>query len=126
YLYAYVIFGLLAPWSVLLPAALIHGHAKTAAQGSGTGRRFALIFFWATFAFFTLSASRRSYYLLPILPAAALLIARLLAARGEELTRAARIALKVGFGSVGVLVVGAGVAAVLPRSDFPHPIAQLP
>ncbi len=54
------------------------------------------------------------------------MIARLLAARGEELTRAARIALKVGFGSVGVLVVGAGVAAVLPRSDFPNPIAELP
>jgi hypothetical protein len=32
-----------------------------------------MVMFWATFVFFTLSGSRRSYYILPILPAAAIL-----------------------------------------------------
>src|SRR5260370_22843642 len=64
YLYAYVIFGLFAPWSALLPAAMIHRGQNE----SRPARTFALVFFWATFLFFTLSASRRRYYLLPILP----------------------------------------------------------
>jgi 4-amino-4-deoxy-L-arabinose transferase-like glycosyltransferase len=87
YLYAYVIFGLAAPWSLVLPAALVY----TGDKGS-KGRAFALAYFWIVFIFFTLSASRRSYYLLPILPAAAMLIARMLASR-EELGRASRILL---------------------------------
>jgi 4-amino-4-deoxy-L-arabinose transferase-like glycosyltransferase len=86
HLYAYVIFALAAPWSLLLPAALVEAHGARSA-----GRRFMLVFFWATFAFFTLSASRRSYYLLPILPAVALLVAHLLASRREELSRSARV-----------------------------------
>src|SRR5262249_8085493 len=106
YLYAYVIFALAAPWSLLLPAALVQAH-----RAGNSGRRFMLVFFWATFAFFTLAASRRSYYLLPILPAVALLIAHLLSLRRGELIRPAR-ALRPrrgGFG-VGVLaVVGRGV-----------------
>src|SRR5262245_28383214 len=57
YLYAYVIFALAAPWSLLLPAALVQAH-----RAGNSGRRFMLVFFWATFAFFTLAASRRSYY----------------------------------------------------------------
>jgi 4-amino-4-deoxy-L-arabinose transferase-like glycosyltransferase len=86
YLYAYVIFALAAPWSLLLPAALVQARGN-----SLPGRRFMLVFFWATFAFFTLSASRRSYYLLPILPAVALLVAHLLSLRREQLTRWARM-----------------------------------
>ena len=62
----------------LLPAALVHAHFGSNKQRQG--RLFALAYFWATFLFFTLSASRRSYYLLPILPAGALLIAQMLAA----------------------------------------------
>jgi 4-amino-4-deoxy-L-arabinose transferase-like glycosyltransferase len=101
YLYAYVIFALAAPWSLLLPAALVQGHRVPHA-----GRRFMLVFFWATFAFFTLSASRRSYYLLPILPAVALLVAHLLSSRREVLTRAARILVPKYVGvAVGVIAV---------------------
>src|SRR5205814_7181588 len=73
YLYAVLIFELLAPWCVLLPAALWQAHA-----GRDRARHFALVMFWSILVFFTLSASRRSYYLLPILPAAALLLAPLL------------------------------------------------
>jgi 4-amino-4-deoxy-L-arabinose transferase-like glycosyltransferase len=83
YLYAYVIFALLAPWSVLLPAALIGGRL-TGGNITSAANRFSLSYFWATFLFFTLSSSRRSYYLLPILPAAALLVANVLATRKPE------------------------------------------
>ena len=72
YLYGYVIFLLLAPWSLLLPAALAQAHGS--ADKQSRGRAFALAYFWGTFLFFTLSSSRRSYYLLPILPAAAFLM----------------------------------------------------
>src|SRR5262245_12447965 len=47
YLYAYVIFVLAAPWSLLLPAALVQTH-----RAGNSGQRFMQVFFWATFAFF--------------------------------------------------------------------------
>ncbi len=84
YLYVYVIFGLMAPWSALLPAALVETHSiRRAGLEPARSDRFALVYFWATFVFFTLSGSRRSYYILPILPAAAILVARTLAYPGE-------------------------------------------
>ncbi len=91
YLYAGVVFELLAPWSILLPAALWQLHRKrSAVEVSARGERFALAFFWTVFVFFTLSVSRRSYYLLPILPAAALLIAQLLVQKRADLLTCSR------------------------------------
>src|SRR5262249_53062590 len=105
YLYTYVIAGLLAPWSLLLPAALVRAH-----QARDPMDRFALAFFWAVFVFFTLSSSRRSYYLLPVLPAAALLVARVVLAGAAELGPWAR-RLRAGGGRPT-----AGRAAVLPAA----------
>jgi 4-amino-4-deoxy-L-arabinose transferase-like glycosyltransferase len=97
YLYCYVILELLAPWTLLLPAALV-GAMPTALRGHGLlenscprkavgmapeRRLFPTSFFWSVFVFFTLSASRRSYYLLPILPAAAMLVAAALVRRSR-------------------------------------------
>src|SRR6202011_2058808 len=79
YLYVYVIFALMAPWSALLPAALVEAHHLRRIDAEpARADRFVLVYFWATFIFFTLSGSRRSYYILPILPAAAILVARTL------------------------------------------------
>ena len=131
YLYAYVIFELLVPWSVLLPAALLgamstalrgHGHCQdmpTQSGGHGTPKmhRFALIYFWSTFLFFTLSASRRSYYLLPILPAAALLIA-------VALTQPSRLRL-IGIWLFAAVVLIAPVVLVPPEWR-PAPLNQWP
>lgn len=61
--YLYYLFVLAAPWALWLPLALRRP------------LRPALAWFLALLLFFTLSSSRRSYYLLPILPASALLIA---------------------------------------------------
>ena len=52
------------PWCRRISAA----HQRRAGQSD----RFALVYFWSTFIFFTLSGSRRSYYILPILPPAAI------------------------------------------------------
>jgi 4-amino-4-deoxy-L-arabinose transferase-like glycosyltransferase len=120
YLYAYVIFMLLAPWSLLLPAALVHGHVS-----QNRGDRFALTYFWAIFVFFTLSASRRSYYLLPILPAGALLIAALLVRPANWLPRTARWLRFLGVGLFAAVVL-AVPAVLLPPALRPAPFDQFP
>jgi 4-amino-4-deoxy-L-arabinose transferase-like glycosyltransferase len=109
YLYAYVILMLLAPWSLLLPAALVRVRRRD---------RFAVTYFWAVFLFFTASASRRSYYLLPILPAAALLIAAVLARPGGWCRRC---------GIAGLIaVVLAAPLALVPPAWRPAPLDQFP
>jgi 4-amino-4-deoxy-L-arabinose transferase-like glycosyltransferase len=86
YLYAVVIFALFAPWSLLLPTAIMRAHRRMSVSRP-RGNRFALSFFWVVFLFFTLSSSRRSYYLLPVLPAASLLVAAAVARPGPSLRR---------------------------------------
>ena len=115
YLYVYVIFALMAPWAMLLPAALVEAHQRRREQiEPARSDRFALIYFWATFVFYTVSGSRRSYYILPILPAGALLVARILA--GDMLrSRWSRILLAIGYGltAIGTIL---GVVVLLPPS----------
>jgi 4-amino-4-deoxy-L-arabinose transferase-like glycosyltransferase len=126
YLYVYVIFALAAPWSALLPAALTEVHKRrTVGDEPARGDRFALVYFWATFAFFTISGSRRSYYLLPILPAVALLVARLLMVH-EFRSRWARRLMGFGFGIVAFVTVGSIAALLLPAWLLPPKLAALP
>jgi 4-amino-4-deoxy-L-arabinose transferase-like glycosyltransferase len=122
YLYFYVIVGLMAPWSLLLPAAI----ARAAGAGFSRGDRFAMAYFGAIFLFFTLAGSRRSYYLLPVLPAAALLIARLLTTPPTELSMVTRRLLTIGFGVFIVAVVVAGLVLLSAASLLPEPWAALP
>lgn len=128
YLYTYIIFALMAPWSALLPAALFHAHQRfhftDGIKASHT--RFALVFFWATFIFFTLSGSRRSYYILPILPAAAILIARLLDWRITDLSPWTRRLLYFGYALIAFAVVLSTLAFFPPHLILPHPYSMLP
>lgn len=110
YLYTYSIFELGAPWSVFLPAALLQMHLKS----NGKSDRFTLTYFWAVFLFFTLSGSRRIYYLLPILPAVAILTARLCSTPKEALNRTVRTLMNLGFIVVALGVLSAGILAFLP------------
>jgi len=138
YLYCYVIFALMMPWSALLPAALAEAHRQPterppidASRGDSSidtarGHRFALIYFWATFIFFTLSGSRRSYYLLPILPAAALLVARTLAMPAESLSPLARRLLQIGYGVIAIAVAGGAIVMIPPAWIFKGSMATLP
>ncbi|MGA7873692.1 MAG: glycosyltransferase family 39 protein [Candidatus Binatus sp.] len=127
YLYVYVIFALMAPWSALLPAVLVETHnLRHAGAEPARADRFALVYFWATFIFFTLSGSRRSYYILPILPAAAILIARTLACRGELRSMIARRLLTVGYAIVALAAI-AGIVLLIPaRAILPSPYDGLP
>ena len=119
-LYAGVVFALLGPWALVLPAALAQAHSRWRAD------RFPLVYFWSLFVFFTLASSRRSYYLLPILPAAALLVARLLTTPAAELTRPARRLLRAGFALTAAVTVAAGVLLVPPGWVWADPARPLP
>jgi len=76
YTYFAKIFYLAAPWSLILPFAIIHCLQGVRRRVSQIPE--ALILFGAIFLLFTLSGSRRSYYLLPILPFVAILVANVL------------------------------------------------
>jgi 4-amino-4-deoxy-L-arabinose transferase-like glycosyltransferase len=127
YLYVYVIFGLMAPWSALLPAALVETHTLRRAEAEpARADRFGLVYFWATFIFFTLSGSRRSYYILPILPAAAMLVARTLAYPGELRSMIARRLLTLGYATVAFAAI-AGIVLLIPAwAILPSPYDALP
>jgi len=126
YLYVYVIFALMAPWSILLPAGLTEMHKRrSVGEEPAKSDRFSLVYFWATFVFFTISGSRRSYYLLPILPAGALIVARLLAARELHSLWARRL-MNFGYGLLAILTVGVIVAVLPPGWLLPGRLANLP
>ena len=63
------------PWSAWLPAALGRGWSRRAVPGAG-GRGHVLLLSWllAPLAFFSVAASKLPSYILPALPAAALLV----------------------------------------------------
>lgn len=70
------IFDLTAPWSLFLPAALINLFPKLRERRASATEIITL--FSGIFVFFTLSGSRRSYYLLPIIPFVSILTAHFL------------------------------------------------
>lgn len=72
YYYVYILPAMFIPWSLWLPGAL--GWAGTRFR-SHLGWRFCLLAFAVIFIFFTVSESRRSYYILPVFPFCALLVA---------------------------------------------------
>jgi 4-amino-4-deoxy-L-arabinose transferase-like glycosyltransferase len=126
YLYAYVIFALMAPWAVFIPAALIHAHRqRTDTRPSSASDRFVMSFFWATFLFFTLSGSRRSYYILPILPAAAILMARLFTDPEDEMSVMTRRLMRVGYAMIAIAAM-IGLIALLPPSTRPGNLSLMP
>ena len=123
YLYVGVLFLIAAPWSAFLPAALVpFARGRSGADGD----RLVRAYFWAVFLFFTASASRRGYYLLPILPAVALLVARVATATTDELRPWGRVLRAAGWVVFVAGVASAGVALVPPRWILPAPYSQLP
>jgi 4-amino-4-deoxy-L-arabinose transferase-like glycosyltransferase len=74
--YVYIIQVLLfcAPWSFLMVGSLWNGMRGKADRGS----RWALLSALGIFLFFTLSGSRRGYYILPLIPALALITGKTL------------------------------------------------
>ena len=115
YTYFVTIFYLAAPWSFVLPFAVIHSLQKVRFRISQAPE--ALILFCAIFIFFTLSGSRRPYYLLPILPFSGILVAQML--RDYEAGVMSR-GIREGVRIVGILlglilIVLFGVTLFFPR-----------
>lgn len=77
YFFPVLAFGML-PWLPSLPRALIAGWHATAAPDGWRPRRFLALWAVLIFAFFSLSGSKLQSYILPILPALALLLAHTL------------------------------------------------
>ena len=77
YTYFIRIFDLFAPWSLLLPAAFVYIFRNK--RFTNQGIKTVLLYFAGIFLFFTLSGSRRSYYILPVLPFAAMIVGIFLA-----------------------------------------------
>jgi hypothetical protein len=115
YTYFVKIFYLAAPWSFVLPFAIINCLQGVRRRVSQIPE--ALILFGAIFLFFTLSGSRRSYYLLPILPFVAILVADVLrkyafGTLGRGIQGAVRaVGVLLGLVPIGLF----GVSLVLPR-----------
>ena len=115
YTYFVKIFYLAAPWSFLLPFAIIRWLQLICRRVSQIPE--ALILFGAIFIFFTLSGSRRPYYLLPILPFSSVLVANMLRefATGA-LTRGIHGAVRVIGILLGLAMIGLfGVTLLFPQ-----------
>ena len=120
YLYVPVLFLLAAPWGLFLPAALVPR------RDAGASDRLVKAFFWGLFLFFTLSASRRSYYLLPILPAVALHVSRLLSTPLDSLRPITRRLWNAAYLAMGIGGVLAGSLLLSPADILPAPYDRLP
>ncbi len=63
------------PWFLFLPGAIVYGFSEKK-EGISRGFLFLLIWFVAIFLFFSFSRGKRAVYLLPLYPAASLLVGR--------------------------------------------------
>ena len=73
YYYIPVLMGGLFPWSLFLPLAVYRAFRKRSAE-NGDGLIFALIWFGVVFIFFSLASSKLGTYILPLFPAASVLV----------------------------------------------------
>ncbi len=63
------------PWFLFLPGAIVYGFSERK-EGISRGFLFLLIWFVAIFLFFSFSRGKRAIYLLPLYPAASLMVGR--------------------------------------------------
>jgi 4-amino-4-deoxy-L-arabinose transferase-like glycosyltransferase len=135
-------FELMAPVSLLLPAALAHvawravrllradGLAGLRRLSEAQRRRvFPALAYLAIFAFFTLSRSRRTYYLLPVVPFAALILADALErVRAGYRDRLTIVGLRgiAALAVLGVLAVAAAATALTACRALPFCPPSLP
>jgi len=104
YIYFYDIFEIAAPWSVLLPIALWYYPARK--QLKGSKMLDTMIIAGSIFLFFMLSGSRRSYYILPILPFISIIEGDLLKRFAENaLSRSESLAVKIAGFFIGIICI---------------------
>ncbi len=125
FFYLSVMLDFLFPWSLFVPFALwigarrarVWGDSRTAPQGSVEHRLAWLLVLWvAVFVlFFSLSSTKQDLYILPVVPALAALIGRLLASGLDGSSAGTRpVAPQLLLATGAVLpIVGAGLFALL-------------
>ncbi len=124
YTYFGKIFYLVAPWSLVLPTALIHSLRGVRRHISQIPE--ALIVFGAIFIFFNLSGSKRPYYLLPILPFVAILVATVLREFSVgTLSRGLQGTVRVVGVFLGLVLIASLAGFFVPPQIFPVRTAPL-
>jgi len=119
YFYFYEIFLIFAPWALFLPGAIRHLCRKREKRQENL---FVLLYFSALFLFFTLSGSRRSYYLLPLFPAAALFVGKMWSDRIAQREERGPLCTEVILpGGVLALIFATAAALLLFRPEFLQP-----
>ncbi len=104
----------LLPWTLLAAGAVIHMKR----WAGGPERRWLATVTVAIFLFFTLSGSRRSYYILPLIPAFALIIGRSLAGFLNRETEKGSWFMKTALVITAFIPVIAGMALVAGYFGF--------
>lgn len=111
YYYAYQLPAETLPWIVLAPVAVWAARRQVFAAGADAEAqrawRFLLAWVGATVVFFTISSGKRGLYLVPLLPAVALLLADALG-RWVRDARRIPVPFHATTGAVGVALAGAG------------------
>jgi 4-amino-4-deoxy-L-arabinose transferase-like glycosyltransferase len=108
YIYLFQILFFSAPWSFLLVASLFNAKRwKPGREG-----RWILLSALGIFLFFTISASRRSYYILPLIPALALITGKSLVDWIDGGYNITRQMMRIAATITSILVALAGVALV--------------
>lgn len=134
YFYFWNQFEMFAPWSVLLPAALVLAWTRVREHVRAKGgfclriydrsedrrRIFPLFGYLAIFLFFTLSGSRRTYYLMPIAPFLSLLVAEALLETGPNWTARLRKWALAALAVVGIVGGVGGLAVGILRLTHPQ------
>ena len=98
------------PWVLFLPGAIVFGLSKRE-EGISKGFLFLLVWFVSIFLFFTFSKGKRELYLLPLYPAAALIVGRYWEEylSGESLASFQKIWITVPIYALMILLLGMGV-----------------
>ena len=112
-----------APWSVLLPAALLGGAMSSRERKL---ERLSIIWIVSIVVFFSLADSKRAPYILPIAPAVAILTAGVIDrwTDGSMRLRRTKIAAGAGFAILMLLVVGGGLSAMFSLARLPVELQQ--
>ena len=114
------------PWTLFIPSAILYGWRKIRLHRT-LSLRFLLAWFLGTFIFFSLISGKRNLYLMPLYPAAALLMARFwydfIAKSPEEMQashpRLLSVPFYLLFGSLTMFSIIAGVA-ILSGINIPQ------
>lgn len=119
YFYFLVVLLGFAPWSIYLPSAIARlqfwqrSHWRSTPRSTHLGL-FALFWFVVVFCFFTIASTKLPSYVLPLMPAAAILVALLFSADNSKAAKNSLLFLLSSWLNVALLLAVAGALFYLP------------